>query len=75
MEELKICPFCRENKARHVYWDVITQEMKYVDTDEELDREDILAYVHCFGCDIDFWADSEITPREVVKKWNNRALI
>lgn len=46
------------------------QETYCIDTDEELDSREIVGYVHCYGCDIDFYGDTTLTQREVMKKWN-----
>ena len=73
MEELKKCPFCGENMARLVYMNEETQEVIPVDTEEELNDSKIYAYVHCYGCDIDFCTDVMANPKDVIKAWNNRA--
>lgn len=72
MEELKKCPFCGENKAKLVYMNEETQEAICVDTEEELNDSNIYAYVHCYGCDIDFCADTMKKPKDVINAWNNR---
>lgn len=70
--ELEKCPFCGENNASLLYFNVEEQETYCIDTDEELDSKNIVGYVHCDGCDIDFYADITLTPREVMEKWNSR---
>lgn len=70
--ELEKCPFCGGKNARLIYWNYDMQETYCIDTDEELDSKNIVGYVHCYGCDIDFYGDTTLTPREVMKKWNRR---
>lgn len=70
--KLKSCPFCKQNEVQLIYLNPETQETCRIDTDEELDSRSIVAYVHCYECDIDFYADSTATPREVMEKWNRR---
>lgn len=67
---LKSCPFCGEDKAMLVY---INEEGKTVcvDSDEELNAPDILAFIHCYGCDMDYMPCTD-RPKEVIEAWNCR---
>lgn len=71
MIKLKPCPFCGEDKVKLVYIDE-KSEMVCVDSDEELEADDICAFVHCYGCDMDYMPCTD-KPTEVVKAWNRRA--
>lgn len=69
--ELKPCPFCGEDKARLVY---INEESETVcvDSEEELNAPDILGFIHCYGCDMDYMPNTNILV-EVMEAWNRRA--
>lgn len=69
--ELKPCPFCGEDEARLVYVNE-ENETVCVDSEEELNATDILAFIHCYGCDMDYMSNTD-KPLEVMEAWNRRA--
>ncbi len=73
MEDIELipCPFCGESEARLVY---INEESETVcvDSEEELNATDICAFIHCYGCDMDYIPNTDL-PIGVVEAWNRRA--
>lgn len=71
MDKLKKCPFCGEDKVRLVY---INEESETVciNSDEELEADDIYVFIHCYGCDMDYMPHTD-GAKEVIEEWNKRA--
>ena len=72
MSEIKLrpCPFCGSDVRL-----VSTEESEdgtvcCLNTTDELNTA--YSYIHCYGCDMDYFPDSDIA-REVVEAWNRRA--
>lgn len=65
------CPFCRTKNARLVYDNAITRELCQMETEEELDKNDIYAFIHCDECGIDFLPDGIENTRDLITIWNN----
>lgn len=75
-EDLKLspCPFCGSEEVNLLYTSEINGEAYCIDNEEELNDTYILAYIHCYNCDIDFMSDAgSPTPKDVLKAWNSRA--
>lgn len=70
MKELKPCPFC-DGEARLMYCEE-DGTTSCVDGDEEEMEYQTPAFVHCYGCDMDYFPDSD-NPIEVAGAWNRRS--
>lgn len=69
--KLKPCPFCGNEEVRVLYIDDLGIT-RYVETNNEDDFEKSPCYIHCYNCDMDFYAFSDIV-QETIEAWNRRA--
>ena len=68
--ELKPCPFCgKMPRLMYVEEDGSTSCVDGYEDEIEFQSP---AFVHCYGCDMDYFPDSD-NPIEVAKAWNRRA--
>lgn len=69
--ELKPCPFCGgEAKLMSAGDDGNPYCVEIIDeTDEGYVKH---TYIHCYGCDMDFYSDTN-TPKEMIDWWDRRA--
>ena len=71
-DKLLNCPFCDSKEVRLLSVNQWDERSCYIDSEEELDDYGLYAYIHCYGCDIDFSFDAANCPRDVVSLFNKR---
>ena len=70
--ELRPCPFCgEEEKVKLESFSDDDGSTIVIDSEEELESN-MVAFVHCYGCDMDYFPHTD-KPLEVMEAWNNRA--
>ena len=69
--ELKHCPFCGEI-PRLMYCEE-DGSTSCVDGDEEEMEQQTPAFIHCYGCDMDYFPSTD-KPIEVSEQWNERVI-
>lgn len=71
MYDLKLCPFCgKEVRLMYCEEDGTTS---CVDGDEEEMESQTPAFIHCYGCDMDYFPADD-NPVKVMELWNERTV-